>query len=57
MFPGSAIAKTFGCARTKTTQILSGTMIPALQKHLVDYMKTQRFSLTNDGTSDTGIKK
>ena len=57
MFPDSAITKKFGCARTKTTQILNGAMMPALQKHLVAYMKTQPFSLTNDGTSDTGIKK
>ena len=57
MFPDSAITKRFGCARAKTTQILNGAIMPALQKHLVDYMKTQPFSLTNDGTSDTGIKK
>ena len=57
MFPGSDIAKKFGCARTKITQILHGAIMRALQKHLVDYMKTQPFSLTNDGTSDTGIKK
>ena len=57
MFPDLAIAKKFGCARTKTMQILNGAMMPPLQKHLVDYMKTQSFSLTNDGTSDTGIKK
>ena len=57
MFPDSAIAKKFGCARTKTTQILNGAMMPALQKYLVNYMKTQPFSLTNDGTSDTGVNK
>ena len=57
MFPDSAIPKKFGCARTKTTQILNGAMIPALQKYLVNYMKTQPFNLTNDGTSDTSIKK
>ena len=55
MFPDSAITKKFGCARTKTTQILNGAMMPAMQKDLVDYMKTQSLSLTNDGTSDTGI--
>ena len=57
MFPDSAIAKKFGCARTKTRQILNDAIMPALLKHLVDYVKTQLFSLTNDGTSDTGIKK
>ena len=57
MFPGSPIAKKFGCARIKTMKILNGAMMPALQKYLVDCMKTQPFSLTNDGTSDTGVKK
>ena len=57
MFPDSAIPKKFGCARTKITQILNGAMMPALQKYLVNYMKTQPFSLRNDGTSDTSIKK
>ena len=32
MFPDSAFVKKFGCARTKTTQILNGAMMPALQK-------------------------
>ena len=49
MFPDSAITKMFGCARIKTTEILNSAMMPALQKHLVDCMKTQPFSLTNDG--------
>ena len=31
--------------------------MPALQRYLVGYMKTQPFSLTNDGTSNTGVKK
>ena len=57
MFPDSAFVKKIGCARTKTTQILNGAIMPALQKYLVDYMKTQPFSLTNDGTSDTVVNK
>ena len=53
MFPGAAITKKFGCSRTKA-QILKGAIKPAIQKYLFDYMKTQSFSLINDGTSDTG---
>ena len=57
MFPDSAITKKLGCARKKTTQNLNGVMTPELQKYIVDYTKTQPFSLTNDETSDTGVKK
>ena len=57
MFSDLAVTKKFGCARTKTMQTLNGAMMPRLQKCLVNYMKTQPFSLTNDGTSDTGVKK
>ena len=38
-------------------QNLNGAMTPELQKYLVDYTKTQPLSLTNDETSDTGVKK
>ena len=36
---------------------MKGATITALQKYLVNYMKTQPFSLINDRTRDTGIKK
>ena len=32
-------------------------MMPALQKYLANYMKTQPFSLSNDGASHKGAKK
>ena len=53
MFPDSKIAKKFGCARTKTTQILNGAMMPELKA----YAEESPYSLVNDCTGDTGIKK
>ena len=57
MFPDSQIAKRFACARTKTTQILNGAMMPELKSYIVSQMKAEPYSLVNDGTSDTGLKK
>ena len=57
MFCYSGIASKFGCARTKTTQILNRAIMPALKKYNVDILKTQPFDLVNDGTSDTGLTK
>lgn len=57
MFPDSKIARNFKCSRTKTTAILNEAMQPSLKTSLVDYMKKKPFSLVNDGSSDTGIKK
>lgn len=57
MFPDSTIAAKFSCARTKTTQILNNAIMPSLQEYNVNIMRTQPFSLVNDGTSDTGLKK
>ena len=57
MFPDSKIAKAFGCARTKTTQILNGAMMSELKGYIISQMKEGPFSLVNDGTSDTGVKK
>lgn len=57
MFPDSKIAKKFSCARTKTTQILNGAMMPLIKSYVIGQMKSVPFSLVNDGTSDTGLKK
>ena len=57
MFPDSKIAKKFGCARTKTTLILNGAMMPELKAYVVGRMQGSPYSLVNDGTSNTGIKK
>ena len=57
MFPNSKIAKNFKCSRTKTTAILNQAMYPSLKRTVVKCMRTQPFSLVNDGSSDSGIKK
>ena len=59
MFSDSKIAKQYGCARTKTTCILNGAMMPELKKYLTGFTsdKSNIHSLVNDGSSDTGLKK
>ena len=59
MFSDSKIAKQYGCTRTKTTCILNGAMMPELEKYLTGFMsdKSNIYSLVNDGSSDTGLKK
>ena len=48
--------KIFKCSRTKTASILNYAMMPALKSLLLDIIK-QPYTLVNDGTSDTGLKK
>ena len=68
MFTDSPIAKKFGCARIKTTQISNGAMMPGLQHGVIilNSMITKTFSrlyqnpaiqLNKWWASDTGIKK
>lgn len=59
MFGDSKIAKTYACARTKTTCILNNAMMPELDSYITNYMsnKDNVYSLVNDGSSDTGLKK
>ena len=59
MFSDSEIAKQYGCARTKTTCILNGDMMPELEKYLTGFIsdKSNIYRLVNDGSSDTGLKK
>ena len=57
LFPDSKIAKNFKCSRTKTTCIMNQAMRPLLRNELTEYMKEEPFSLLNDGSSDTGLKK
>ena len=56
MFPDSKIAKKFACSYTKTC-ILNKAMMPELTSYLKTYMQNETFSLVNDGSSDTGLKK
>ena len=57
MFPVSMIAKKFRCAWTKITAILNNAIHPALHESLLTYMQNRPFSICNDGSSDSGIKK
>ena len=57
MFPDSEIAKKFRCARTKTIAIINNAIRSALHESLVTYMQNRLFSICNDGSSDSGIKK
>ena len=58
LFPDSKIAKNFKCSPTKTTCIMNQAMRPLLRNELLtEYMKEEPFSLLNNGSSDTGLKK
>ena len=53
VFPDSKIAKSFSCVERK----LNGAMLLELKPDVVSRMKAEPYSLVNDGTSDTSIKK
>ena len=55
LFPDSKIAKNFKCSLTKTTCIVN--RLRGLRNQLTEYMKEKPFSLVNDGSSDTELKK
>ena len=57
MFPDLKITKSFSCARTETNEILNGAILPELKSYVVSRMKAEPYSLVNDGTSDTRLKK
>ena len=57
MFPDSAIAKKYSCARTKTTAVLNGAMAPEMILSLVEMMKVEPFSLNVDGSNDNDLFK
>ena len=41
----------------KNNNILNGAMMPVIKDYLHGQMKLEPFSIANDGTSDTGLKK
>ena len=51
------VAKGFSCARTKTTAILNGAVVPAFKRELIEAMQHQPFTLATDGSNDTGLLK
>ena len=57
LFPDSKLAKSFKCSCTKTRCILIQAMRSLLRNELTEYVKEEPFSLVNNGSSDTGLKK
>ena len=56
MFPDSKIAAKYGCAATKTACIINHAIAPSLHSHLLDLLRAEPFSLSVDGSSDTGTE-
>ena len=57
IFPDSEIAKSYRSARTKTTCIPNGALMPHYKEQLVGRMQKEPFALATDGSSDNGIQK
>ena len=57
IFPDSEIAKVYNSAKTKTTCILNGALRPFYLGELIAEMKLGPFSLSIDGSNNTGLKK
>ena len=53
-FPDSKIAKMYCSERTKTSAIINKAISPYLLNELVRNMKSKPFSLSTDGSNDTG---
>ena len=51
------VAKKYSCAKTKTTCILNGAVAPEFASELVSYMQGALFTLSVDGSNDTGLEK
>lgn len=47
----------YGCAKTKTTCILNRAVAPQFRGELVSLMQNQPYSLSVDGSNDTGLEK
>lgn len=56
IFPDSEIAKTYGCAATKTAAIINYAMAPGMLNPVLNYFQQNPFSLAIDGSSDTGTE-
>ena len=55
MFPDSAIAKEFRCARTKTSQLIHQALGDTLRENIVDKMKSTFFTLMIDESTDVSV--
>lgn len=51
------VAKGYACARTKTTCILNGAIAPEFKAELIAIMQQAPYSLSVDGSNDTGLGK
>eukprot|EP00057_Strongylocentrotus_purpuratus_P019851 XP_011674325.1 PREDICTED: uncharacterized protein LOC105443158 [Strongylocentrotus purpuratus] len=56
-FPDSPTAAGYRSARTKTTCIVNGALAPYFHQQLVKQLREQPFSLSTDGSNDTGLEK
>ena len=56
-FPDSEIAKNFSSRRMKTACVINGALAPSYQQVLVEAMKNGPYSVTIDGSSDSGVEK
>ena len=57
IFPDSEIAKAYGSGKTKTTCILNGALKLYYQNELVQQMRDRPYSVSIDGSNDTGREK
>ena len=57
VFHDSPIAKGFSSRRMKTACLINGAIAPFYHNQLLEKMKSGPFSLSIDGSTDTGIEK
>ena len=57
VFSDSKIASKYHSASTKATCMLNIAVAPMLVHNLVERMKIQPYSLSTDGSNDTGLEK
>jgi len=51
------VAQGYACAKTKTTCILNRAVAPQLRDELVSLMQNMPYSLSVDGSNDSGLEK
>lgn len=56
-FPDSKIASSFACRRTKTSCIINDAIAPSLLLSVTTALASSPFSLSVDGSNDSGLKK
>ncbi len=57
IFPDSKIASKYSSGRTKTTAILNESLAPHCHNFIVKHCKDHPYSVSTDGSNDTGIQK